>query len=62
MRKILKKKSLNFALFHKFYRFIFLGHWNCIKIEYTEKQEEEEHLPLISKNQCDKGMKLTLIK
>lgn len=32
------------------------GHWNCIKIEYTEKQEEEEHLPLISKNQCDKDL------
>lgn len=32
------------------------GHWNCIKNEDTEKQEEEEHLPLISKNQCDKDL------
>lgn len=43
MRKI-KKKPLNFGLFHKFYRFDFLGNGNCIKHKDTEKQEEEEHL------------------
>lgn len=56
------KKPSNFGLFHKFYRSVFLGNGNCMKNKDTEKQEEEEHLPLISKNQCDKGMKLTLIK
>lgn len=57
--RTIKKKTSNFGLFHKFYRFVFLGNGNCMKNKDTEKQEEEEHLPLISENQCDKGMKLT---
>lgn len=58
---------MNFGLSHKVFRFVFVGNGNCIKNKDAEKQEGEEHLPLISQDQSDKiessgeGMELTFL-